>query len=212
MWIIYLAVWDLSSGHSMELICCCLASLCLQTPAGEGKKGCLRDSRSLEGAPTSTTSSLGHAICTVQCSCLSRGLPGMPVCTPVLPSSSPLASCQHMPVPAWSKAKRRGCRSLLQVPTRLSGIVEPSTASHSALVHVHATAMTSAACTTASAGSNDDLQQLLCLAAVGRSCHNRSYNAWSVSCFVVTVLEEYKLFWKITLTNWILTDNRICWF
>lgn len=177
-----LVVWDFSSDRSMELIRCCLASLCLRTTAGgERKTGCLRDSMSLEGAPTSITPSLGHLICTVQCSCLSQSLSGMPICTTVLPSFSPLASSQHIPIPAWSKAERCGCLSLPQAPTCPSGVMEGSVASHSALVHVHATALTSAAGTTACAGSSDDLQQLLCLAAVGRSRCNRSYNAWSIS-------------------------------
>lgn len=122
--------------------------------------------------------------------------------TAVLPPSSPLAPCQHVPVPAWSKAKTCGCRSLHQEPTRLSGIIETTTAFHSALVYLHVTALTSGACIMVSAGSTDDLQQLLCLTALGRSCHNRSYDSWSLSCLVVTVLEEYKLSWKIALKIW----------
>ena len=152
----------------MELICCCLASLCLQTTAGgERKTECLRDSRSLEGAPTSTTSSLGHPFCTVQCSwraCL--------YCSPSIFQSSCFLSAYANP-----SLKQSQDAWVPLPPSGLSGIVEATTASHSALIYVRATALTSAACTTASAGSNDDLQQLLCLTALGRSCHNRSYNA-----------------------------------
>lgn len=103
LWVMYLVVWDFSSDCSVELICCCPAGLCHQTAGGEGKRGCRRDSRSLEGAPTGTVFSWGHPICTGRCCCLS--LSAVPVCTAVLPPSSPLAPCQHVPVPAWSKAK-----------------------------------------------------------------------------------------------------------
>lgn len=69
----------------MELICCCqLACAFKPLLAMTGKMGCLRDIRSLEGAPTSTKSSLGHPVCTMQCSCLSWSLSGMPFCTTAL--------------------------------------------------------------------------------------------------------------------------------
>lgn len=202
--------WHFLSHQSMMLICSCLTSLGFQRISGSvWKMRCLRDIRSLEGASVGAMSPLGHPVCPGQRSCcLSQG---SQACLSLWvlhsfllqPSCFSLANAYPRTKQSWDlwvflppSGEHGHVGASLPLPVREHG--HSHSLSFCPCLHPVA-ALPSAACSRMSAWSKNDLQQLLCLTALGRSCHSRSINIWSISCLVVTVLEEYKLLWKITL-------------
>lgn len=178
--------WDFLAYQSMMLIWCCLTTLCLQMTSGsEWKMRCLRDMKSLEGAL--------HALIKTPCfqsAVLLLPVPGssgLPDCAAPFHLQS---SCFWLPNanPSLKKRYSLACQGAWTQPQHL--ILSMFTSCDS----------TAISCLLQDeSGSNNDLQQLLCLTALGRSCHSRSYNIWNISCLVITALKEYKLLWKITL-------------
>lgn len=162
------------------LVWCCLTSLCLQMTSGsEWKMRCLRNSGHWRVSPLHVSS--GRPVCTVQCSCCPRFFRPVWLCyTPSI--FSPLASGCQMPIPAWIKGT--------PLPVREHGH------SHSIFLSMFTSCDSTAVCSRMSA------EQWFTATAPSHSfrpCHSRSYNIWSISCLVITVLKKYKLLWKITL-------------
>lgn len=174
--------WGFLSDQSKMLIWCCLTSLCLQMTSGsEWKMRCLKSSGHWR---VHLHVSSGHPVCTVQCSCCPRlSRPAWLGYTPSI--FSPLTSGCQMPIPAWIKG----------TPLRVREHGHSHSISFCPCLHP-VTALPSAACSRTSA---EQWFTATALSHSFRSCHSRSYNIWSISCLVITVLKEYKLLWKITL-------------
>lgn len=124
---------------------------------------------------------LGHPVCTVQCSCcLSQGSSGLPDCATQSPPSVLFllaGKCQSQPEAKlrFCGASLCGCLSLFRyVPACGGAWAQPQHLIVSMFTSCDSTAIS--CLLQMSAGSNSDLQQLLCLTALGRSCHSRSHN------------------------------------